>query len=181
MTSMDNRQKSEWIREALDAHEGSLVRYACRFTRDLERARDIVQDTFLRLCSQPRSKVEDHLKAWLFTVCRNRALDVLAKERKMNPTSEIDFEVIPAPAPDPAEAAATKEMAGRVLGLVQSLPPRQREAVILKFQENLSYKEIGEVMNTTVSNVGVLLHTALGTLRERLDHQPTMTQRKGGL
>ena len=55
-----------------------------------------------------------------------------------------------------------------VLAAVGALPERQQEAVRLKFQGELSYKEIAEVMDTTVNNVGVLLHTAIKSIRERL-------------
>src|SRR5919202_5568108 len=60
-----------------------LLRYATRIIGDQERARDVVQETFLQL---QRSKREEHDSApakWLFTVCRNRALNVCRKERRM--------------------------------------------------------------------------------------------------
>ena len=52
---------AEFIRAALVRYEAPLVRYALGFTDDLETARDVVQDTFLRLCKQPPDLVEGHL------------------------------------------------------------------------------------------------------------------------
>ena len=72
-----------WIRDALERFERPLTGYAQRLLGDLERARDAVQETFLRLCKQERDKVEEHLAQWLFTVCRNQTLDVLRKESRM--------------------------------------------------------------------------------------------------
>jgi RNA polymerase sigma-70 factor (ECF subfamily) len=48
------------------------------------------------------------------------------------------------------------------------LPPKQREVVRLKFQAQLSYEEIAAITSLSVSNVGVLLHTAIRTLRQRM-------------
>jgi RNA polymerase sigma-70 factor (ECF subfamily) len=53
------------------------------------------------------------------------------------------------------------------LRIVGTLPPRQQEVIQLKFQNDLSYQQIAEIMQTTANNVGVLLHTAIKTLRER--------------
>jgi RNA polymerase sigma-70 factor (ECF subfamily) len=66
------------------------VRYAARLLSDNDRARDVAQDTFLQLCRQPRSEVETSLRAWLFTVCRNRAMDVRKKESRMKTVSETE-------------------------------------------------------------------------------------------
>src|SRR5581483_5276894 len=68
--------------------EGPLVRYAARITGDVERARDVVQETFLALHrerqnGEAESAANGHLPAWLFTVCRRRALDVRRKEQRM--------------------------------------------------------------------------------------------------
>ena len=66
----------DWIRAALSRYEGELTRYAQRLTGNLERAREVVQETFLRLCREDSAKIDGHLCEWLFTVCRNQALDV---------------------------------------------------------------------------------------------------------
>ena len=51
---------------------------------------------------------------------------------------------------------------------ISKLPKQQQEALRLKYQGGLSYREIAEVMDTTTNNVGVLLHTAIGKLRLQL-------------
>ena len=57
----DNSNKADWIREALSQHEGPLIRYATQITGDVEWARDVVQDTFLRFCAEDRSRLDGHL------------------------------------------------------------------------------------------------------------------------
>ncbi len=59
-----------------------------------------------------------------------------------------------------------------VVRLVGGLPETQREVVLLKFQNGLSYKEIARVTQHSVSNVGYLLHTAIKTLRKRVQATP---------
>ena len=158
----------EWIRQALHRHEGPLVRYALGITGDLETARDVVQDTFLKLCSQDPASLEGRLAPWLFTVCRRRALDVLRKSHRMTPLSDVDLETRPDASPPPDVASDTREQTHHALRLLSMLPVNQREVVRLKFQNQLSYEEIAAVTSLSVSNVGFLLHTALKTLRLRM-------------
>jgi len=162
---------SEWVRAAVAQWEAPLLRYAARLTGDLERARDVVQDTFLRLCAQPRADVDGHLVEWLFTVCRNRALDVVRKESRMN-TSSPTLDGARSAEPEPSAVSERNETVGRILQLLRTLPGKQQEVLRLKFQEGLSYKEISGITQLTVSHVGVLIHTGLKTLRSRLDAAP---------
>jgi RNA polymerase sigma factor (sigma-70 family) len=157
-----------WIREAFTKYEGPLLRYTFRYTSNLEHARDIVQEAFIKLCAQPRGKVEPHLQAWLFTVCRNAAMDMLRKEKRLQPLTDMDLEQTSSDtAADPARAAIGQEVKSRLLSLLGKLPPNQQEVVRLKFQEGLSYKEISEVTGLSVSNVGFLIHTGVSRLRQQ--------------
>jgi RNA polymerase sigma factor (sigma-70 family) len=69
--------------------------------------------------------------------------------------------------PMPFEQLAQKEATAFLLRIVATLPPRQQEVIQLKFQNDLSYRQIAEILQTNANNVGVLLHTALKTLRQR--------------
>lgn len=158
---------AEWIRSALDRFEGPLLRYALRMTGDLETARDVVQDTFLKLCKENRANIEQHLSQWLFTVCRNRALDVHRKERRMSPVMDLDQRSSPR-VDDAHDVAEMHETTSKVLSFLPQLPPNQQEVIRLKFQSELSYREISEVTGLTVTNVGFLLHVGLKRLRELL-------------
>jgi DNA-directed RNA polymerase specialized sigma24 family protein len=82
---MDNHisGRADRVRSALERFEGPLTRYAASITGDIERARDVVQDTFVRLCDEEPGRLNGCLAQWLFTVCRNRALDVQRKEQRM--------------------------------------------------------------------------------------------------
>src|SRR5437763_8344864 len=151
----------EWIVAAARRYERPLLAYVRRLLADPDRGRDVVQDAFLRLCEQDRAAVEPHLAAWLFAVCRRRAVDVLRKENRMTTLSADP----PAPAKGPADALETKDAAEAVLARLATLSAREQEAVRLKFQNQFSYREIGEVMGLSESHVGVLIHMALKSLR----------------
>lgn len=168
----------EWIRSIVTQYEGPLLRYAARLTGDGHRARDCVQETFLRLCRQHDTSASTgdatlppengRLAAWLFAVCRNQALDVLRKERPMRVLSD-EFSVLcesrEATPGDDAEQAETNE---QLLKLLDELPAAQQEVVRLKFQHGLSYRQISEVTGRSTSYVGLLIHQALVALRRRV-------------
>ena len=164
----EHTSRADWIGRALARHEASLLRYAERFLRNPDQARDVVQETFLHLCKAERSKVDDHLAAWLFRVCRNRALDLKRKETRVQPLEQETEQSLQSPGPDPHAVAEHREGAGRVLQIVSTLPESQQEAIYLRFQGGLSYKEISEVTGNSVSNVGVLIHSGVAKVRQQL-------------
>lgn len=164
MSGRKANRDTQWIRDAFDRHEGPLVRYAMRLTGDLDTARDVVQDTFLRLCRQPRDRVEGHVAAWLFTVCRRRALDVTQKQARMR-SLDADPDRQPASQPTQEALVERQESAAQILALLEKLPPREQEVVRLKLQNELSYREISRVTGLSVSNVGYLIHTAIRKMR----------------
>ncbi|MBA3961658.1 MAG: sigma-70 family RNA polymerase sigma factor [Chthoniobacterales bacterium] len=151
----------------LQRFELPLLQYAARILGDRERARDVVQETFVELQRQSRRQTDDAPAQWLFTVCRNRALNICRKEKRMTYLDDEILDRQPGTEPLPNERLERAEASGFLLRIVATLPPRQQEVVQLKFQNDLSYQEISEITQLSVSHVGVLLHTALKTLRER--------------
>ena len=142
-----------------------LVRYAARLLGDRERAEDVVQDTFVRFMAQPPGAVDGHAVEWLFTVCRNRAMDVLRKEGRMKRFEEGQVERLTAGDPRPGRALEEAETHATILRLIDRLPHNQQEVVRLKFQNGFSYQEIARITELSVGNVGFLLHTAVARLR----------------
>jgi len=168
MSTQGVSEKAVWIKAAVDKFEGPLLRYALRITRDLNKAEDVVQDTFLRLCSEEQSKLDGYLSQWLFTVCRNRALDVQRKDGRMQPLSDFQMDTEATEAPSPSVQAERQELSQKALQLLQNLPDNQQEVLRLKFQNDLSYKEISEITKLSVTNVGFLIHTAIKNIRQKL-------------
>src|SRR5262245_47893846 len=159
--------RNEWIGSALARYEAPLLRYASRFLGDADLARDVVQDTFLRLCRTDPASLDGRLAPWLFTVCRNRALDVLRKDGRLDQLPP-DLGDGPAPGPTPARALADREALREVLRALAALPASQQEVLRLKFEAELSYQEISAIVGLTVNHVGVLIHNGLKSIRTRL-------------
>ena len=161
-----------FLSSAMASHQGPLLRYATRLLGDHERARDVVQDTFMRLHTQPRASVVDHLAEWLFTVCRHRAMDVLRKEGRARSFGEREFEQLSGTEPRPGRRLEMEERREQLRRLVDGLPPNLQEVVRLRFQDGFSYKQISGITGLSVTNVGFLLHTAVQRLRRQLTDQP---------
>jgi RNA polymerase sigma factor (sigma-70 family) len=159
---------AEFMRSALSEYEQPLTRYAAHLTGDPERAREVVQDTFLKLCSQKPSRIRKYLVQWLYTVCRNRALDVRRKERRMTSISEarLDEQIDCRAIPD--EAAVQNDQMHHALIILGTLPANQQEVLRLKFQSDLSYAEISRITGLSAGNVGFLIHTGLKAIREKM-------------
>lgn len=142
-----------------------LTRYAARLLGDADRARDIVQDTFLKLMAQPPEAIEGHVVEWLFTVCRHAAIDFLRREARMKQFEEGQLERVSSTELRPGRALEHAETHAAILRMIDRLPPNQQEVVRLKFQNGFSYKEISRITDLSVTNVGFLLHTAVARLR----------------
>jgi RNA polymerase sigma-70 factor (ECF subfamily) len=150
---MPAEPEPHWVLDAVARYERSLILYASRLLGDAERARDVVQDTFLKLCGQRREDLRERLAEWLGRMSR------LGDDQVSTCTS---------PEPDPAESAERRESAALVLDYLDGLPDNQREVIRLKFQNGFSYREISRISGHSISNVGFLIHTGLKTLRKRL-------------
>lgn len=159
------------MQQAVSRYQAPLMRYATRLLADPERARDVVQDTFVRLMSQAPSAVDGHLAEWLFTVCRHRTFDVLRKEGRMKRFAEGEAERVVAGDPRPGRTLEQSETREALLRLIDHLPPNQQEVIRLKFQNGFSYKEISRITALSVGNVGFLIHTAVQRLRREFAAQ----------
>jgi len=153
--------------ETLQRYERPLIRYAHGHTGNLEDARDIVQDVFLKLSQHLDTLDHEKLAPWLFTVCRNRALDHHRKHQRLvvMETETLDLEAAADPAPN--DAMETRETATALRALIEALPTRQREAVRLKFIAGLDYQEISAAMQTSIGNVGYLIHHGVAALKTK--------------
>jgi RNA polymerase sigma factor (sigma-70 family) len=168
MSRTQNPERESWVREAVACFQGPLTLYAARLLRDADGARDVVQETFLKLCASDQASIDGHLAEWLFTVCRNRALDVLRKEHRMTQLRDEQVLRCLSPDPGPLDLAERRELSTRALELLESLPANQREVIRLKFQNGFSYQEISRISGHTVTNVGYLIHAGIKALRVHL-------------
>lgn len=174
-SSSQTDERVEWVRASMERHEAELLRYALSLVGDLAAAEDIVQDAFFKLCKQEPAALRGRLVPWLFTVVRNEALDRHRHESRWPRASETEAARLAGDSPTPSASVEARDDASHLKTMLSALPPNQREVVRLKFQNQLSYREISQLTRLTETNVGFLLHTALKTLRQRfhrLDARP---------
>ncbi len=166
---------SEWIEEALARYERPLIRHALRFTGDIELARDVVQDTFLRLCKTGKDQIRGNLAAWLFTVCRNRALDVLKKDGRMGPLKDVDALMDFRKGPE--KSVSDSEAVNIIREVLESVSEQHREAFLLKFGDQLTYREISQVMGKSLGTVSKLITTTILAIRDRVTSDASLARR----
>jgi len=135
---------------------------AYHFLHDRALAEDVAQEVFLHLYQNLRSiQSSAHLKFWLRKVASHRCIDQTRGRHTQVSLDEIPEPVGPAPASDPL-------LSQRLQRLVASLPDRPRLVVILRYQEELEYHEIAEVLEMPINTVKSNLQRALGVLRGKL-------------
>jgi RNA polymerase sigma-70 factor (ECF subfamily) len=173
-TRVDTTEEQGWLLLALDSHEASLLRFAATIVGPALAA-DVVQDTFLKLCTTDRAAIDEHLAAWLFTVCRNRALDLRRAQQQESGSADPDLE--PSPDSGPVRKLERRESMRQVASAIDALPQRYREVLLLKIDAGLSYKQIARIMNLTVGNVGFILNSALSRVRAHVEREPQCTER----
>ena len=168
MHNEHDKAQERWLRQTVDKHAAPLLRYARSITNNAERAKDAVQETFLRLCKSKREDLESRIPPWLYCVCRTRVIDMARKDRVMTAIDDSGAARLATEAPTPVTQSETRDSASQALDLLKTMPGKQREVIRLKFQNDMSYKEIAEITELSVTNVGYLLHTALKTLRAEM-------------
>ncbi|MCL5098847.1 MAG: RNA polymerase sigma factor [Candidatus Omnitrophica bacterium] len=162
----------ESIERLFVALESPLLNYALRMVRDSALAEDIVQDAFMKLHAQFGQVREP--RRWLYRTVHNLALNQQRQSAKTAPLSlcadplesPIHESIDPRPLPD--ENIARWEGIGLVRLSLKALDDRSRQLIHLKFNEDLSYKEISDRTGLKIGHVGYLLHHALKSIAAEL-------------
>jgi len=160
------------IETVIAAHQTPLLRYASRLLNNADLAQDVVQTAFLRLCdcwTESRAWTETHVRAWLYRTTHNAALDVIRSEERRRKLHEKHAEEYPAE--DPPRQDEALELADRqklALDALAGMPEIEREILILRLQQGLSYIQIAAITGRSEGNVGCILSNASKELARRL-------------
>ncbi|MBK1876391.1 RNA polymerase sigma factor [Pelagicoccus mobilis] len=176
------REDSGALERIIEKWERPLFSFAFRYTQNEFVTRDIVQETFVRIFTKRDSYDFSYpLASWIFTIaanlCKNRA-----RWQKRHPEVSLDtglssgdggeeaslLEVVPAEASLPAEDIEKEEDLDLLKRAVMSLPHDLRTAVLLHHYQDLSYKEIAEVVGCSARGVETRLYRARKILRQRV-------------
>jgi RNA polymerase sigma-70 factor, ECF subfamily len=152
-----------------------LVRYLLYLTGRREYAEDLAQETWIRVLQRgSQYNGRQRFDPWLFAIARNLAIDYLRKKRKAVQTASLpddrdEILLVSSSGPSPFEAAARSEDAIRLAGQLQILSPLYREALLLRFQEDLSLAEIAQVLGAPVTTVTSRIYRGLAALRSAFE------------
>lgn len=145
----------------VDDYSDSLYRFILKISKNKEDAKDMVQTAFEKLWIH-RNKVELlKAKSYLFTVAYHLMIDQLRKEAKMVQTDNFDENLN-------AATPAHSDLKQILLKAINNLNPTQKALILLKDYEGYAYKEIGEIMQLSETQVKVYLHRARLILKNKL-------------
>ena len=155
-----------------------LFNFICRFLSDYDQACDILQQVFLQLyISLPNLRTSDPLKAWLFQVARNRCLDELRRKHaihfsELEPVNDDDelspLATMPDTDPLPEELAERRDLQQCLQKAIQTLPPKFRSVVLLRYAGQLSFSEIGQALDMPEATAKTYFQRAKPLLRAAL-------------
>jgi RNA polymerase sigma-70 factor, ECF subfamily len=165
----------ELLADLVERCQHRLVRYLLYLTGRREYAEDLAQETWVRVLQRgSQYNGRQRFDPWLFAIARNLAIDYLRKKRKAVQTASLPNDrdamlLLPSSGPSPFEAAARSEDAIRLAGQLQILSPLYREALLLRFQEDLSLPEIAQVLGAPVTTVTSRIYRGLAALRSAFE------------
>lgn len=160
-----------------DGHRERIFRLAYRYTRSVEDAEDILQETFIRafkgLGSYDADSADSSFSAWIGTIGRHCAVAHLRRMKSRKRGDTVSLDDLPrepeAMGPSPEKAVSTSRALALVRTAQESLPPRQRIIFDLRYGEHLDIKEISARMDCSESNVKTQLSRAVGKLRKKFE------------
>jgi RNA polymerase sigma-70 factor (ECF subfamily) len=167
------------LRILVERYSASIYWFSVRYTGDESLAEDVAQEVFLRLFLHANKYTAGRsFRTWLFTIARNVSIDLArpySHRKSVSPrcsgdeaNEEFTPESLANGSSSQEDQVADRERQKKIIDALQDLPEKQRAAIILKYYEDMSTKEIAEVLHKTVSSVEALLARAKQNLAESL-------------
>lgn len=147
-------------------HQREAWNAAYRFLGDAAEAEDVAQEAFLKILeAAPRYRPTASFRTYLYRVVTNLCIDRAERKRPLLPGSLPD---LVSHAPSPADAFAAQERQEAIRAALDTIPPRQKAAIVLRHFEDLPIQEIALIMDITPKAVERLLARARSAMEERL-------------
>jgi RNA polymerase sigma-70 factor (ECF subfamily) len=165
--------------QLVEKYKQPIINLMYRMVHDLDEAEDLAQNVFIRVYqSANRYEVSAKFSTWIFTIARRLCLNEI-RRRGRHPAESLESSQSDHPDQpvrqfedaktfSPPEAFLQGELAEKIEAALAQLPEKQRLAIALCRQDELSYEEIAKVLGTTVSATKSLIHRGRETLKERL-------------
>ncbi len=173
--------KDSAFKELVDTYQGLVLSTARGFVKNDDDARDLSQEVFIKIFqSLDQFRGESGLSTWIYRITVNRSMNYLRDQKKHRNTQSLDVQFNDSDAPDPGRRLSSsnqdspekelenKDKARFLHMALDSLPENQRKAFVLSKYDDLSYKEISEVLEMSISSVESLLFRARKNLQKKL-------------
>lgn len=171
------QEESEFIK-AFDEYHDALFRHAFYRISDRERAIELVHDTYVQAWSYVRRDVAiASYRSFLYKILNNRIIDEYRKRKGTTSLDQIldsetgDERYLPELHDNAHDALITSIDARRALVHLRDIPDQYREAVVLRYIDGLSPKEMAELLETTENVVSLRIHRGLKALRKILEKE----------
>ena len=167
----------ELLASLVERYQHRLVRYLVYLTGRREYVDDLAQETWIRVLQRGSAyNGRQRFDPWLFAIARNLAIDYLRQKGKAEQNASLSNDgdaalQLPSCGPSPFEAAARSEDAIRLAHRLQVLSPLHREALLLRFLEDLSLHEIAKVVGAPVTTVSSRIYRGLAELRSAFEEK----------
>lgn len=154
----------------VDRYRTRVVNIAYRFLGDPDSAQDAAQEVFVKIYTSAKSfRPNAAFTTWLYRITANACVDEIRKRRRSKTESSNELpEFVSDSSTSPEEQVRLSELAREVRAAIAALPENQRMAVILQRYEELSYRQIADVLKTSIPAVESLIFRAKQSLKARL-------------
>ncbi len=153
----------------VDRHHGVVFRSCAAILSDEDLAADASQNSFLKAFRAiDRFRGEAAFRTWLLAIAGNEARGLLRKVKQRREDTLEDVDTLPAEGNDPSAEVVLRSEVARVRAVLADLPEKQKLSVSLRIFEGLSFREIGEIIDSTEGSARVNYHHGIRRLRELL-------------
>jgi RNA polymerase sigma-70 factor (ECF subfamily) len=177
------------FRELVERYADGVLRYLIHMTGNRDQAEDLFQETFKKVHEKGHTFRGPVFKSWLFTIATRATIDHM-RRRKRSATLSLDREpdcgengssslaeaLAAEDAPDPADELVREERKQQVREAVAGLPVKQRATLVLAYYQQLSYREVADVMGCSLGTVKTQMSRALATLARKLPDSISVTK-----
>ncbi|MEK3885323.1 RNA polymerase sigma factor SigW [Paenibacillus sp. PL2-23] len=166
--------------ELVDLYQDKLYHMAYRMLSNRQEAEDVVQDTFLRVYKN-LDRFDETLKfsTWIYRIATNLCIDRL---RKRKPTYSLDAEsqeyegldgysMIPSDNKTPETELILSDTQRIIHQAMESLPPKYKTVMMLRYIQDLSLQEVGDILGMPVTTIKTRVHRGREFLRKKLEHR----------
>ena len=177
------------FRELVHRYGDGVLGYLFHMTGNRDQAEDLFQETFKRVHEKARTYRGGSFKSWLFTIATRATIDCARRRKRLTMVSldqQADCDeddsapragaLVDVYTPDPPDELVRQEQKEQVRRAIDSLPVGQRAALVLAYYQQLSYREVADVMGCSVGAVKTQMSRALATLAKRLPDSIGVTE-----